>query len=149
MDAMEVDDSTYISRQGICCWGRSACGELGVVGDDENNVRLPTAFPWPSERNNIVQIACGKQHSVFLLETGLVYTCGANDKKQLGRDGSESVPGLNYQFTKLSLLLCVQFGHFAKHSEFIRFHVICNFHAGMMAVMFICKRISTKFTRES
>ena len=97
-EEMDVDDNNYGNEQGIHCWGRTAHGELGVAGDGESNVRLPTAFPWPNGKNDIVEIACGKQHSVFLLETGLVYSCGANDKKQLGRDGNASVPGINSQF---------------------------------------------------
>ena len=98
MEEMEVDDNNG-NEHGIHCWGRTACGELGVTGDGENNVRLPTVFPWPNDEDNILEIACGKQHSVFLLETGLVYSCGANDKKQLGRDGKTSVPGIKSQLT--------------------------------------------------
>ena len=104
IEGMEVHDHTYSDEQVVHCWGRTACGELGVAGDGENNVRLPTAFPWPNGKNDIVEIACGKQHSVFLLETGLVYSCGANDKKQLGRDGNTSVPGINSRFVTKNFL---------------------------------------------
>lgn len=33
---------------------------------------------------NIIQIACGKNHSVFLTDTFLVYACGNNQHGQLG-----------------------------------------------------------------
>lgn len=32
-----------------------------------------------------MQVACGENHTVVLLKTGLVYTVGANDQLQLGR----------------------------------------------------------------
>lgn len=93
MEKMEVDNIT--DDQIIQCWGRTASGELGLAGDEDKNVRLPQTFPPLCDKNKLVQVACGKQHSVFLLENGLVYSCGLNDHKQLGHDNDGSVPGLN------------------------------------------------------
>ena len=95
MEEMEVDiDNGGIeSRQKIQCWGRTASGELGMTGDANKNVRLPTMLDALSDKGSVIQIACGKQHTVILMDNGLVYSCGANDCKQLGRDGRESVPG--------------------------------------------------------
>jgi len=90
MEEMEVDNP---NDQRIFCWGSNASGELGIVCDAEKDVKLPTGFPKLIEKQHIVGIACGKQHSVFLLESGLVYSCGKDDKRQLGRDGDKSLPG--------------------------------------------------------
>ena len=95
MEEMEVDGA---NDQMIFCWGSNASGELGIACEAEREVKSPIGFPGLIEKQHIVGIACGKQHSVFLLETGLVYSCGRNDEKQLGRDGDKSLPGLRPVF---------------------------------------------------
>lgn len=93
---MEVDGVS--GKQRIFCWGKSASGELGIPnGGTEKIAKEPTLMSYFSEINSskVAQIACGKQHSVFLLENGLVYSCGMNGYRQLGlgHDKNGSQPG--------------------------------------------------------
>lgn len=38
-------------------------------------------------------VACGGQHTMFLLQDGSVYTCGSNSCGQLGHDKPGTSPG--------------------------------------------------------
>ena len=42
---------------------------------------------------SVKEVACGGNHSVFLLEDGEVYTCGVNTKGQLGHEREGNKPG--------------------------------------------------------
>lgn len=62
-------------------FGRNQHGQLG-------HSKLET-FDQPTkieELNdvNIIQAACGRNHSLFLTDTGIVYACGDNTNGQLG-----------------------------------------------------------------
>lgn len=96
---MDCRQSIDPSSEILLCWGRAASGELGIQGESDKNVKEPSLLPG-FERERVKQIACGKQHTMFLLQSGLVYSCGSNESKQLGRnikdaskDGSK--PGIN------------------------------------------------------
>lgn len=76
----------------MLCWGQSAFGQLGY------NHESLTIIPEPSIStfhlsNLIKQVACGENHSVFLLEDGRVYSCGCNSAGQLGHDHEDVTPG--------------------------------------------------------
>lgn len=93
--------------QTIKCWGRGSSGELGLSTNSElQNVKSPQHLPAFVGENTVTQIACGKQHSVFLIENGLVYSSGSNAQKQLGRDGNEAFPGMSYTFLSI-WLFCI------------------------------------------
>jgi alpha-tubulin suppressor-like RCC1 family protein len=63
-------------------WGRNENGQLGQ-GDTETRY-VPTIVAG-LEEHNIVQIAVGKAHSLFLTDRGVVYSCGDNKMGQLGQ----------------------------------------------------------------
>lgn len=52
----------------------------------------PQVCRFVSDRS-IKEVACGGNHSVFLLEDGEVYTCGVNTKGQLGHEREGNKPG--------------------------------------------------------
>ncbi len=88
--------NTRSKRQKIFCWGRNASGELGLTSSNgSSNVVQPVALEGFQE--DVLEIASGRQHTVFLLANGLVYSCGSDDEKQLGyrKDGTtnSSKPG--------------------------------------------------------
>lgn len=72
------------------CWGKSSDGQLGLGEIDDQPVLSPRivedTFGKVSEIKDIV---CGWQHSAVLKQDGVVYTCGSNEKGQLGhhKDG--------------------------------------------------------------
>ncbi|OXB72100.1 UNVERIFIED_CONTAM: hypothetical protein H355_012400 [Colinus virginianus] len=53
----------------------------------------PQVYGFIHDRN-VKEVACGGNHSVFLLEDGEVYTCGLNTKGQLGHESEGSKPEL-------------------------------------------------------
>nr|XP_033815100.1 probable E3 ubiquitin-protein ligase HERC3 isoform X3 [Geotrypetes seraphini] len=67
------------------CWGHSAFGQLGLGRDFLTAVTEPQACRFFEERL-VKEVACGRNHSAFLLEDGELYTCGLNSKWQLGHD---------------------------------------------------------------
>ncbi|CRK93336.1 CLUMA_CG006877, isoform A [Clunio marinus] len=62
-------------------FGRNNCAQLGqpVLKSFEK----PTAVPG-LEGFNIIDAACGRNHTLFLTDTGLVYACGDNKSGQCG-----------------------------------------------------------------
>ena len=75
----------------MLCWGNARDGQLGI-GLERNPVFEPRSCHVFSGRG-LKEIACGGQHTLFLLQDGSVYTCGSNSCGQLGHDKAESCPG--------------------------------------------------------
>ncbi|XP_040274077.1 probable E3 ubiquitin-protein ligase HERC3 isoform X2 [Bufo bufo] len=76
----------------MLCWGHSIFGQLGFYHDFLTITPEPKRSPFPLS-NFIKQVACGENHSVFLLEDGRVYSCGCNSAGQLGHDHDDYTPG--------------------------------------------------------
>eukprot|EP00301_Raphidiophrys_heterophryoidea_P026403 c9107_g1_i1.p1 GENE.c9107_g1_i1~~c9107_g1_i1.p1 ORF type:complete len:212 (-),score=44.48 c9107_g1_i1:476-1081(-) len=73
----------FIVRQGkVFGMGRNECGQLGL-GHKTSVVGNPSPVTFPADQK-VKKIACGKRHTLFLTETGAVYSCGKNDFGQLG-----------------------------------------------------------------
>lgn len=62
-------------------WGRNVEGQLGL--GHTKNVPKPTLLSFPINEN-VVEIACGKRHTLFLFANGKVLAAGKNDFGQLG-----------------------------------------------------------------
>ncbi|XP_031617169.1 protein RCC2 homolog [Contarinia nasturtii] len=61
--------------------GRNQFGQLGQP--ELKTYEKPTLIP-ELENVNIIQAACGRNHSLFLTDTGVVYACGDNKSGQCG-----------------------------------------------------------------
>ncbi|MEQ2187365.1 hypothetical protein GOODEAATRI_003978 [Goodea atripinnis] len=72
----------------MLCWGNARDGQLGI-GEERNPAFEPRNCHVFSGRG-LKEVACGGQHTLFLLHDGSVYTCGSNSCGQLGhnRDGT-------------------------------------------------------------
>ncbi|XP_026059518.1 probable E3 ubiquitin-protein ligase HERC3 [Carassius auratus] len=68
----------------MLCWGSSGSGQLGI-GVSEVAVFEPRSCCMFDGRG-LKEVACGSQHSLFLLHDGSVYACGSNSCGQLGHD---------------------------------------------------------------
>uniref|UniRef100_A0A8C0FSA2 HECT-type E3 ubiquitin transferase n=1 Tax=Bubo bubo TaxID=30461 RepID=A0A8C0FSA2_BUBBB len=75
----------------MLCWGYSSFGQPGIGSNLQVIVPEPQVYGFIHDRN-VKEVACGGNHSVFLLEDGEVYTCGLNTKGQLGHDYEGSKP---------------------------------------------------------
>ncbi|ESO04865.1 hypothetical protein HELRODRAFT_154695 [Helobdella robusta] len=74
--------SVVITSEGkIYSWGRNDFGQLGLGDKDRRDV--PTLIESFSSLN-IVKVACGKSHTLFLVDTGSVFAAGSNSSGQLG-----------------------------------------------------------------
>lgn len=73
-------------------WGSNASFQLGTKHVDSKNdfSSLPLRVPF-DQRTNIVSVAAGSAHSVFLTKKGRVFGCGSNDHSQLGKMASDKV----------------------------------------------------------
>ncbi|XP_062852314.1 probable E3 ubiquitin-protein ligase HERC3 isoform X3 [Trichomycterus rosablanca] len=76
----------------MLCWGGSARGQLGL-GVSEAAVFEPRSCSVFDGRG-LKEVACGAQHSIFLMHDGSVYTCGSNSHGQLGHEKSGAKPEL-------------------------------------------------------
>ncbi|XP_054845554.1 probable E3 ubiquitin-protein ligase HERC3 isoform X1 [Eublepharis macularius] len=75
----------------MLCWGYWSFGLPGAGSNLQTIISEPQSSGFIHERN-VKEIACGGNHSVFLLEDGEVYTCGLNSKGQLGHEKEGSKP---------------------------------------------------------
>ncbi|KAF7667572.1 hypothetical protein LDENG_00055490 [Lucifuga dentata] len=73
-------------------WGNAKDGQLDI-GTERNPVFEPRNCHKFNGRGP-KDVACGGQHSMFLLHDGSVYTCGSNSCGQLGHDNPGTSPEL-------------------------------------------------------
>ena len=72
-------------------WGSAEEGQLGRTADQTNYAAPKEIHMLHGQK--IRSVSCGLRHSAFVLQDGTVYTCGSNDKGQLGLDKSHFRPG--------------------------------------------------------
>ena len=76
----------------MLCWGYWSLGQPGISTNLQGIVAEPQVCGFISDRS-VKEVACGGNHSVFLLEDGEVYSCGLNTKGQLGHEREGHKPG--------------------------------------------------------
>ncbi|XP_067622064.1 protein RCC2 homolog isoform X2 [Eurosta solidaginis] len=88
-------------------FGRNPFGQLGLP--DVKICETPTIIPG-LESVNVVQVACGRHHSLFLTETGTVYACGENKSGQCGIGNTQPVVNIptpiNYRGPPIIRICC-------------------------------------------
>ena len=85
-------------------WGNHQQGQLGLGGIEDEQISHPIEVTKMSQ-HEVISIACGIEHTLFLVSNGTVYSCGGNECGQLGHEKSCRNPGNNiysYVFTILS-----------------------------------------------
>ncbi|KAM4834293.1 putative E3 ubiquitin-protein ligase HERC3 isoform 5-T5 [Thomomys bottae] len=75
----------------MLCWGYWSLGQPGISTNLQGIVAEPQVCGFIADRG-VKEVACGGNHSVFLLEDGEVYTCGLNTKGQLGHEREGNKP---------------------------------------------------------
>ncbi|XP_070614113.1 probable E3 ubiquitin-protein ligase HERC3 isoform X1 [Erythrolamprus reginae] len=75
----------------MLCWGYWSFGFPGSDSCLQAVIPEPQTTEFVHERS-VKEVACGRHHSVFLLDDGEVYTCGVNTKGQLGHDREGGKP---------------------------------------------------------
>lgn len=65
----------------VLSFGRNNCGQLG---HEKLKTYTKPRLIKGLNKVNVVQTACGRNHSLFLTDTGAVYACGDNTNGQLG-----------------------------------------------------------------
>ena len=75
-------------------WGKASSGQLALGDTDEELMQSPVQVPYyEGFTQKVADVACGSQHTVFLTNDGMVYTCGSNDFGQLGHGKVCRKPG--------------------------------------------------------
>jgi len=77
----------------VYCWGNTTHGQLGLGGIDEEQIFEARELSALTEKR-VTDVACGVHHTIFLLKSGVVYSCGNNDRGQLGHDKARRRPGV-------------------------------------------------------
>uniref|UniRef100_A0A8C5APE1 HECT and RLD domain containing E3 ubiquitin protein ligase 3 n=1 Tax=Gadus morhua TaxID=8049 RepID=A0A8C5APE1_GADMO len=90
----------------MLCWGNAVSGQLGI-GEEQSPVCEPRdsqAFGGKGPQ----EVACGGEHSLFLLQDGRVFTCGSNSSGQLGHDklGASPEPVQTLDTQKITGVSC-------------------------------------------
>uniref|UniRef100_A0A8D0C2P8 RCC1-like domain-containing protein n=1 Tax=Salvator merianae TaxID=96440 RepID=A0A8D0C2P8_SALMN len=66
------------------CWGSGSSGQLGLGRKGATEPGIPFRRG-PDAGREVVQVACGERHTLFLRAGGGVFSCGDNTQGQLGR----------------------------------------------------------------
>ncbi|KAI4456139.1 ubiquitin-protein ligase e3a-related [Holotrichia oblita] len=74
-------------------WGSTVHGELGLGGIEDEHILAPRNLDW-YKAGDVIQAACGANHTLLLANDGKVYSCGNNDFGQLGHDQPRKRPQL-------------------------------------------------------
>ena len=88
----------------MLCWGSTKFGQLGLGGIEEEIIPVPTTNKYFNfdQQKRVKQVACGFNHTLFLLDDGAVYSCGNNDFEQLAHSGPRKKPGFDTIATFIS-----------------------------------------------
>lgn len=71
--------------------GANLYGQLGTAAEDGQDVKVPTTVVFPNgDRDEIIDIAAGAFHSLFVTRSGACFAAGRNHYGQLG-DGSNEL----------------------------------------------------------
>jgi len=77
----------------VYCWGNMTHGQLGLGGIDEEQICEARELSALTDKR-VTDVSCGVYHTIFLLKSGVVYSCGNNDRGQLGHDKAHRRPGV-------------------------------------------------------
>ena len=93
----------------LLAWGNSREGQLGFGSSEKDLILEPEEVKaFQNQEINIVEVAAGRSHSLFVSSSGSMWSCGANDYSQLGRtieSGSLRKPGESWLVGKNNVLL--------------------------------------------
>ncbi|XP_046362557.2 RCC1-like G exchanging factor-like protein [Haliotis rufescens] len=84
-------------KEGVFSLGNNSCGQCGrSVVEDEVYAKNPNINKIHDLPDNVVKVVCGQDHTLFLTDTGQVYSCGlgADGQTGLGSYKNVSVPTL-------------------------------------------------------
>ena len=68
----------------VLAWGKNSFGQLGIGSTLEQVFRPTKIKAFGQDRDSVRQAACGENHTIFLMNSGCVSTCGSNEFGQLG-----------------------------------------------------------------
>lgn len=84
--------SVFVTTHGVFAQGNNACGQCGrpaVEGEifsHVSNIQKIDCLP-----DNVTKVVCGQDHTMFLTDTGSVYSCGLGADGQTGIETFKSV----------------------------------------------------------
>ncbi|KAM4807743.1 putative E3 ubiquitin-protein ligase HERC6 [Rhinophrynus dorsalis] len=74
------------------CWGDNSFGQLALPEQEKKVVNFQEN-DYFQDKSAVSKVACGGEHTIFLLEDGTIFSCGANQHGQLGRKNNTSGVG--------------------------------------------------------
>ncbi|KAI6173263.1 putative E3 ubiquitin-protein ligase HERC4 [Aphelenchoides besseyi] len=90
--------------QQLYVMGNVGDGQFGAIrGEDDKSCAVsPTQWIMKTEDglvDHIIQICCSERHTLALTSSGQIYSCGANDKGELGRDTPHLIGKVDFRKT--------------------------------------------------
>ncbi|KAI1709748.1 regulator of chromosome condensation (RCC1) repeat domain-containing protein [Ditylenchus destructor] len=93
------EDPKNGEEQQIYVFGQCGNNQFGDLRGVEGNscIQVPTRLTVQIGSRNIVQVACGEKHTVLLNDEGAVFTAGANNHGQLGRETTDIIGKVHFR----------------------------------------------------
>ncbi|KAI6232114.1 putative E3 ubiquitin-protein ligase HERC4 [Aphelenchoides besseyi] len=93
--------TTPMSQQ-LYVMGNVGDGQFGAIRGEDDNSCAVTPTQWIMKTDDglvdhIIQICCSERHTLALTSSGQIYSCGANDKGELGRDSSDLIGKVDFR----------------------------------------------------
>lgn len=92
-----------ISQDGdLYTWGWNQNGQLGLPIHNPNNpdgvsvMATPHVIDIEDNSSKVIKVACGKRHTIALLENGKLYGCGLNKYKQLLKENIDFIEKMTF-----------------------------------------------------
>ena len=119
MVASGLKHTIFLTTDGkVYASGDNTYGQLGTGDTISNN--SPILITQTIGSLNITAVACGRNHTLFLTNTGKVYACGSNYSGQLGRGtSSTSITTTTELITPITTLTISAIACGEEHSAFL------------------------------
>ncbi|KAK3722084.1 hypothetical protein QZH41_019834, partial [Actinostola sp. cb2023] len=81
-------------KEGVFAVGGNSQGQCGIGDKTINHLRDFQRIHLPEEKEKIVKVVCGLDHSLFLTDSGKVFACGWGADGQTGQGHYQDEPGI-------------------------------------------------------
>ena len=93
----------------IYAWGCNSNGQIGIGSLTTKESSIIPCFDWPGD---VIDIKCGRYHTLVLTSNQNVFSCGNNEYGQVGRDSDKQNSTILQKIEELSEIIRIECGEY-------------------------------------